>query len=80
MADSAALAAALTAGVIGAAGLDVYENEPDLPAELVTAPRCVLLPHIGSATQTARDAMASLAARNALAVLAGDEPPNRVGD
>ena len=76
--DSAALARALANGGIGAAGLDVYENEPDVPAELLDAPRCVLLPHIGSATQTARDGMAALAARNALAVLAGEEPPNRV--
>jgi glyoxylate reductase len=76
--DSSALAAALASGAIGAAGLDVYEDEPGVPAELLGAPRCVLLPHIGSATRTARDAMASLAARNALAVLAGEEPPNRV--
>ncbi len=76
--DAAALARALTSGEIGAAGLDVYESEPKVPAELLAAPRCVLLPHIGSATRTARDAMAVLAARNALAVLGGDEPANRV--
>ena len=76
--DSAALAAALESGEIGAAGLDVFENEPEVPDELLRAPRCVLLPHIGSATTTARDGMARLAAENALAVLAGDEPPNRV--
>jgi glyoxylate reductase len=76
--DSLALARALEAGRIGGAGLDVYEGEPDVPAELLDAPRCVLLPHIGSATHTARDGMARLAARNALAVLAGEEPPNRV--
>jgi glyoxylate reductase len=76
--DSLALARALAAGGIGAAGLDVYEDEPDVPRELLEAPRCVLLPHIGSATRTARDGMASLAARNVLAVLAGDEPPSRV--
>lgn len=76
--DSAALAQALSAAEIGAAGLDVYENEPGVPGELLEAPRCVLLPHIGSATRTARDGMAILAARNALAALARDEPPNRV--
>ena len=76
--DSAALARALADATIGAAGLDVFEREPDVPAELLTAPRCVLLPHIGSATRTARDAMARLAAQNALAVLAGAEPPNPV--
>jgi glyoxylate reductase len=76
--DSAALAEALRDGVIGAAGLDVYEREPDIPAELLEAPRCVLLPHIGSATTRARRAMAELAADNVLAALRGDEPPNRV--
>jgi glyoxylate reductase len=76
--DSAALARALADGSIGAAGLDVYEDEPDVPAELLAAPRAVLLPHIGSATRTARDGMAELAARNVLAVLAGEEPPTRV--
>lgn len=76
--DSTALARALVAGELGAAGLDVYENEPEVPAELLGAPRCILLPHIGSATRTSRDAMATLAARNALAVLDGEEPPHRV--
>jgi glyoxylate reductase len=72
--DSSALARALGGGEIGAAGLDVYENEPGVPQELLAAPRCVLLPHIGSATHTSRDAMAELAARNAIAVLSGGEP------
>ena len=76
--DSSALAEALTRGGIGAAGLDVYEREPDVPAELLAAPRCVLLPHIGSATRRARNAMATLVAENLLAALRGDEPPNRV--
>lgn len=76
--DSAALASALQAGEIGAAGLDVYENEPGVPQELLDAPRCVLLPHIGSATHTSRDGMAELAARNAIAVLKGDAPLNPV--
>jgi len=76
--DSAALAEALRDGSIGAAGLDVYEDEPRVPADLLDAPRCVLLPHIGSATARARDAMASTVADNVLAALAGTEPPNRV--
>jgi len=76
--DATALANALESGTIGAAGLDVYEQGPDVPHELLHAPRCVLLPHIGSATHTARNDMAALAARNALAVLEGGEPPNRV--
>jgi glyoxylate reductase len=76
--DSAALAEALRAGTIGAAGLDVYEHEPRAPDELLAAPRCVLLPHIGSATVRARDAMASTVADNVVAALDGAEPPNRV--
>ena len=76
--DPSALAAALAAGTIGAAGLDVYENEPDVPAQLLAAPNCVLLPHVGSATVTARDAMANLVADSVLAVLEGREPPNRI--
>ena len=77
--DTAALAAALQQGRLGAAGLDVYENEPEVPNELLEAPRCVLLPHIGSATVPSRDGMAKLAAENVLAVLDGREPPSRVG-
>jgi glyoxylate reductase len=76
--DTDALARALRDGVIGAAGLDVYENEPEVPPALLDAPRCVLLPHIGSATTRARDAMAALVADNVLAALDGAEPPNRV--
>jgi lactate dehydrogenase-like 2-hydroxyacid dehydrogenase len=76
--DSEALAKALAEGSIGAAGLDVYENEPGVPAQLLEAPRCVLLPHIGSATTKARSAMAGLVADNVVAVLDGAEPPNRV--
>lgn len=77
--DVGALAAALKEGSIGAAGLDVYPDEPDVPAELLGAPNAVLLPHIGSATTRARDAMAALVADNVIAALAGEEPPNRVG-
>ena len=76
--DSRALARALRDGEIGGAGLDVYEHEPDVPTELLEAPRCVLLPHIGSATTRAREGMARLVAENVLAVLDGEEPPNRV--
>jgi glyoxylate reductase len=76
--DSRALARALRDGGIGGAGLDVYEHEPDVPSELLEAPRCVVLPHIGSATRRSRDGMARLVAENVLAVLGGEEPPNRV--
>jgi glyoxylate reductase len=76
--DSRALAAALIDGGIGAAGLDVYEDEPEVPPELLEAPNCVLLPHVGSATRTARDAMANLVADSVLAVLDGREPEHRI--
>jgi glyoxylate reductase len=77
--DSAALAAALREGRIGGAGLDVFEDEPEVPTELIEAPGAVLLPHIGSATRKARDAMARTVAENVIAALAGREPPNLVG-
>jgi glyoxylate reductase len=76
--DEEALAAALRDGSLGAAGLDVYENEPGVSPALLEAPRTVLLPHIGSATVNSRDAMAKLVADNVIAVLDGKEPPNRV--
>jgi glyoxylate reductase len=76
--DLAALAAALREGRLGAAGLDVYEDEPRVPPEVLAAPRTVLVPHIGSATVKARDAMARTVAENVIAVLDGREPPNRV--
>jgi glyoxylate reductase len=76
--DLTALAAALREGGIGAAGLDVYETEPEVPREILEAPRTVLSPHIGSATVKARDAMARTVAANVIAVLDGSEPPNRV--
>ncbi len=76
--DLGALSAALEGGRLGAAGLDVYEGEPAVPDRLLAAPRTVLSPHIGSATVTARDAMARTVAMNVIAVLDGRDPPNPV--
>src|SRR4051812_1359560 len=76
--DSEAVAAALESGTLGAAGLDVYENEPEISPRLLEAPRAVLLPHIGSATISSRDGMANAVADNVIAVLEGNEPPSRV--
>jgi glyoxylate reductase len=76
--DEAALAAALADGHVGAAGLDVYAHEPEVPEVLRDAPRCVLLPHIGSATVRARNRMAELVADGVRATLNGSEPANRV--
>ncbi len=76
--DEAALTTALRRGRIAAAGLDVFEREPAVPAALRRLPNVVLTPHVGSATTATRTAMAVLAARNLVAALAGREPPNRV--
>ncbi|HEX4672312.1 MAG TPA: D-glycerate dehydrogenase [Solirubrobacteraceae bacterium] len=72
--DTQALVQALREGRPAAAGLDVFEGEPDVPAELRELPNTVLLPHVGSATETTRDAMARLVADNVIAVLDGGEP------
>ena len=76
--DAEAVAAALESGTLGAAGLDVYEGEPEVPRRLLEAPRCVLLPHIGSATVPSRDGMARAVAENVIAVLEGRGPPSPV--
>jgi len=76
--DEAALAQALEGGQIFAAGIDVYEREPEVHPSLLTAPRAVLLPHVGSASQQTRTRMAQLACDGAVAVLAGGQPPNLV--
>ena len=64
--DENALVAALQAGKLGAAGLDVFENEPHIPQALRDMPNVVLTPHIGSATVETRAAMAQLAVDNLL--------------
>jgi glyoxylate reductase len=76
--DSEAVAEALESGTLGAAGLDVYENEPQISPRLLEAPRAVLLPHIGSATIPSRNGMANAVADNVIAVLEGREAPSRV--
>ena len=73
--DTPALVDALRTGRLGAAGLDVYEDEPHVPAELCRLTNTVLLPHVGSATVATRDAMARLCAENVIAVIDGREPP-----
>jgi glyoxylate reductase len=72
--DTQALIHALREGRPAAAGLDVFESEPDVPSELRELPNTVLLPHVGSATGATRDAMARLVADNVIAVLDGGEP------
>ena len=72
--DEEALAWALRERVIAGAALDVYEQEPLVHPELLALENVVLAPHIGSASVETRTAMADLAARNVLAVLAGQPP------
>jgi glyoxylate reductase len=69
--DEAALVEALRSGAIAGAGLDVYEHEPLLEPGLDELDNAVLIPHLGSATIETRAAMATLAARNTVAVLSG---------
>ena len=76
--DDEALAAALREGRLFAAGLDVYEGEPQLHPALLELPNIVLLPHIGSATEATRRAMVGRAVDNLVAALTGGVPPTPV--
>lgn len=76
--DEPALVAALKAGRIAGAGLDVFALEPKVPAELVALENVTLLPHIGSATLETRTAMGMLAAQNLIAHFRGEPLPSRV--
>lgn len=76
--DEKALISALKEGKIKGAGLDVYENEPDIPEDLINLKNVVLLPHIGSATYKARNKMAVMVVENLIAGLEGKRPPNLV--
>ncbi len=78
--DEEALAVALEKGTIFAAGLDVFEREPEVHPRLVAAPRTVLTPHIGSASTATRTRMARMAAESVHAVLAGEVPRNLVAE
>jgi glyoxylate reductase len=76
--DENALVQALSSGQIAAAGLDVYENEPQLEAELYELENAVLAPHLGSATIGTRTKMGNMAAENCLAACHGKRPANLV--
>jgi glyoxylate reductase len=76
--DERALVRALREGWIGAAGLDVFEEEPALAPGLTDLPNVILLPHVGSATFETRARMAEIAARNIVARLQGEPAPNPV--
>lgn len=72
--DEKALVVALKKKMIWGAGLDVFEFEPDITADLKKLSNIILTPHTASATLEARSAMAELAAKNIIAVLSGDAP------
>jgi glyoxylate reductase len=75
--DESALVKALESGVIAGAGLDVYENEPELHPGLLDHKNVVLIPHLGSATLETRTNMGLVAAGNLRAMLVhGRTPPN----
>ncbi len=76
--DDAALAAALRERRIAAAGLDVFEGEPEVHPDLLAVPNVVLTPHIASASVATRLAMAELAADNLVAAMEGRDPPTPV--
>jgi lactate dehydrogenase-like 2-hydroxyacid dehydrogenase len=73
-----ALIAALRSGRLRAAGLDVYNNEPDIDPRYREIDNCFLLPHVGSATRETRDAMGYRALDNLDAIFSGEEPSDRV--
>jgi glyoxylate reductase len=72
--DEVALTDALVTGRLAGAALDVFENEPRIEPRLLELENVILTPHVGSGTMEARTAMAELAVRNVLAVLAGSQP------
>jgi glyoxylate reductase len=76
--DENALCDALESGRLRGAGLDVYEFEPAVNPRLLAMKNVVIVPHIGSATEEARNAMARIAATNVLLFLRGQEPLHRV--
>jgi glyoxylate reductase len=74
--DDVALIVALRDNRIFAAALDVYENEPQFDPGFLDLKNVVLVPHIGSASEPTRRAMANTAARNCVAALTGGVPPD----
>lgn len=76
--DEAALANALRTGELFAAGLDVFEEEPEVHPDLLQCENAVLIPHLGSASQATRARMAEMAAKNIIAVLNGQPALNAV--
>ena len=76
--DEAALVRALKKKKIAGAGLDVFENEPNVPPALLKMKNVVLTPHLGSAVMDVREQMANIVVDNIQAVIDGQMPPNCV--
>ncbi len=76
--DEAELAAALKEGEIFAAGIDVFENEPEVHPDLLECENAVIVPHLGTATVDTRNAMGMLAADNVFAAVEGRRPPTLI--
>jgi lactate dehydrogenase-like 2-hydroxyacid dehydrogenase len=76
--DDAALIDALRSGHLAAAGLDVFDDEPAIHPGYRDLPNVFLMPHLGTAAYETRVSMGMRALDNISAVLAGDEPPDRV--
>jgi lactate dehydrogenase-like 2-hydroxyacid dehydrogenase len=76
--DVEALIAALRAGLLGAAALDVLERQPQVPAELLTLPNVLLTPHLGTNTRETRATMGAMVIDNLMAHFEGRRPPNLV--
>lgn len=76
--DEAALVAALEAGQIGGAGLDVYEHEPKVSQALLKMENVSLLPHLGTSSLEVREEMGLMALANLKAYFAGEDVPNKV--
>jgi glyoxylate reductase len=76
--DEVALVEALKGGKLAGAAIDVYEYEPQINPELCGLPNVVLTPHIASAVREVRDEMAIMAAKNIVAALNGEPPPNLI--
>jgi len=78
--DEKALIKALQDKVIFSAGLDVFEDEPHVPAELIAMDNIVLLPHVGSASHHTRNLMGQLVVDNILAFQSGKAPVTPVAE
>jgi hydroxypyruvate reductase len=76
--DQSALVQALKSKALAGAGLDVYEHEPEVPAELIALENVVLLPHLGTNALDVRTEMGLMAVENIRAFFSGETPPNKV--